>query len=315
MQPQTIKAAAAVKSTFSSTQYLNYGNIILNGYVTTASAVATAGTVGALNALTITTAGTNYTNGTYPNVYLSTSTGTFGYATVTVAGGIVTGVTITAGGRGFAVGQTITLNNILRTTTGTAAVLTVASVNTRNVEPVLKGWTNNYMNYFTNLTSVAPYGNYPGMDAGGFEFIVHSYKPPTGQIAVLTFSGPQGQGYTDGVYTGVATTTGKFGSGATINLTVAGGTVQVATINNPGTDYPLGTTVGIAGGACGPGSGFYAVVSAISNVDLNGEPYWSQRPLSGYAVVNSQFPLPGGGGGWLYPAPDSPVEPPMATLT
>jgi hypothetical protein len=228
----------------------------------------------------------------------------------------VTGVTITSDGRGFVVGQTIKLSNITRTAPGTVAVLTVASVDTREVYPVLKGWTNNYSNYYTDLTPPAPYTNtYPGMDAGGFEYIVHSYKPTTGQIAAVTFSGPQGQGYTDGVYTGVATTTGRFGSGATLNIVVAGGQVQTAFLNNPGTDYPVGTTLGIAGGACGPGTGFFAVVSAITNVDTNGEPYWSQRPLSGYAVVNSLFPLPGGGGGWLYPQPDSPVEPPMATLT
>lgn len=306
--------AAAIKSTFSTPQYLNFGNVILNGYISTASGVSTAGTVGAIATLSISAAGTNYVNGTY-TAYLGSATGSFGYATVTVAGGLVTGATLTTGGSGFAVGDVISLGGIPRTAAGTTATLTVTAVNTRDITPVLKGWTTNYSSYYTELAPPAPYSNtYPGMDAGGFEYMVHSFKPSTGTIANIGFTPAMGSGYTDGIYTNVATSTGRFGSGATLNIVVAGGQVLSATLNNPGTDYPVGTTLSVAGGAIGPGTGFYVVVTNISVTSLGGNPYWSQRPVNAQTQVNSLFPLAGGGGGWIYPVPDSPVAPPIDVL-
>jgi hypothetical protein len=315
MIPRTAKVAAYVQSTFTNPQYLDYGNVILNGYVTTANAVSTAGASGGLDTLSITTAGTNYANGTYTNVYLSSITGSFGFATVTVAGGAVTGVAITSAGENFTVGDTIKLSNITRASAGTTAVLTVGAVDTRIVQPVFKGWTTNFSSYYTEIPPVAaPYANtYPGMDAGGFEYVVHSYKPPTGTISSIGFTGPMGSGYTDGIYTGVATTTGAFGSGATLNIVVAGGQVQTAFLNNVGAGYPVGTTLGVAGGAIGPGTGFSVVVTSISTTSLGGEPFWSQRPVNAQAQVNSLFPLPGVGG-WIYPVGDSAVPPPIGTL-
>lgn len=414
MIPRTVKVAAAVKSTLTTPQYLNYGNVILNGYLTTASGVATAGATGAIASLTISNGGTNYTNGTYTGVMLSGGNGSWAYANITVAGGIVTVCTITTGGSGFVVGQVLTLGAIPRTAAGTNATVTVATVNTRKVSPVLKGWTTNYSSYYTELAPAAPYTNtYPGMDAGGFEYIVHSFKPPTGPIASIGFSGPQGYGYTDGVYTNVPTVSGPFGSGATLNIVVAGGQVQSVTLNNPGTGYrpgstltPVSTAVGtvtgislvsagggypratvstgnptttitgsgsglvvdwstaggplgpkplafvginsnpgsgginyavgdtasVPGGSpnaiisvtsitptgvttpIGPGSGFFVVIGGVSPVSLNGNPYWSQRPVNAQSQVNSLFPLPGGGGGWIYPVADSAVPPPIDTL-
>lgn len=316
MIPRTIKVAAAVKSTFSSTQLLNYGNVILNGYLTTASGVATAGAEGGIATVTISAAGTNYTNGSYTGVYLGGTTGTFGYANVTVAGGAVTAVTITSAGQNFTVGQVLTLGGIPRTASGTTATVTVATVNTRSVRPSLKGWTTNYSSYYTQLPPVAsPYTQtYPGMDAGGFEFEVTSFKPPTGSVGSIGFAPFIGQGYTDGFYTGVATSTGPYGSGATLNIQVVGGQVVACTINNAGTGYPVGTTLSVAGGAIGPGTGFYVVVTSTSGTVANGQPLWSQRPINAQSQVNSLFPLQGGGGGWIYPVGNSPVPPPIDTL-
>ena len=313
MIPRTIKVAAAVQSTLTAPQYLDYGNVILNGYLTTASGVATAGAVGAIASITISAAGTNYTNGTYTGLLLSGGNGSWGYANVTVSGGAVTAATITSGGSGFVVGQVLQLGNIPRTAAGTAATLTVATVNTRKVTPVIKGWTTNYSNYYTELAPAAPYTNtYPGMDAGGFEYMVHSFKPPTGTISALGFDGPQGYGYTDGIYTGVATTTGPFGSGATLDIVVAGGQVQSVVLNNPGTGYEQGSTLTTT--AIGPGTGFFVVIVGINVTSLGGDPYWSQRPVNAQSQVNSLFPLPGGGGGWIYPVGDSAVAPPIDTL-
>lgn len=315
MIPRTVKAAAAVQSTFTTNQYLDYGNIILNGYQTTASAVATAGTVGAINTLTLSSGGTNYTNGTYTNVYLGGyPEGSWGTATVVVAGGIVTTVTVTSGGQNYTVGQVLTLGGIPRTAPGTAATVTVATVNTVSYQPVLKGWTTNYSSYYTELAPASPYSNtYPGCDAGGFEYIVHSFKPPTGNVAGIGVSEFSGSGYTDGVYTNVSTTSSSFGTGATLNIVVAGGQVVEAQLNNPGTGYPRNAALYPNPATIGAGTGFYAIVLGITNVSLNGDPYWSQRPINGQAAVNSLFPLPGVGG-WIYPVADNPVAPPIDTL-
>lgn len=315
MIPRTVKAAAAVQSTFTTNQYLDYGNIILNGYKSTASAVSTAGAVGAINTVTLSAGGTNYTNGTYTDVYLGGyPEGSWATATVVVAGGAVTTVTLTGGGQNYTVGQVITLGGVPRATAGTTATVTVATVNTLSYQPVLKGWTTNYSSYFTELAPASPYNNtYPGCDAGGFEFMVHSFKPPTGAIAAIGAQEFAGTGYTDGVYTNVPTTSTSFGTGATLNMVISGGQVIQALLNNPGTGYPRNAGLYPDPGTVGPGVGFAAVVLDITSVSLNGDPYWSQRPINGQAAVNSLFPLPGVGG-WIYPVADSPVAPPIDTL-
>jgi hypothetical protein len=316
MIPRTVQAAAAIQSTFTTNQYNDYGNIILNGYQTTASAVSTAGAIGAVNTVTISAAGTNYTNGTYTNVYLGGyPEGSWATATVIVAGGIVTTVTVTGGGQNYTVGQVITLGGIPRTAPGTAATVTVATVNTNSYRPAIKGWTTNYSSYYTEIPpNPAPYdATYPGMDAGGFEYIVHSFKPPTGVIAGIGAPNFTGTGYTDGVYTNVSTTTSSFGTGATLNIVVSGGQVVQALLNNPGSGYPRNAALYPNPATIGAGTGFYAIVLGITNVSANGDPYWSQRPVNGQAAVNSLFPL-SGVGGWIYPVADSPVAPPIDAL-
>ena len=313
MIPRTVKVAAAVKSTLSTPQYLDYGNVILNGYTTTASGVATAGATGAIDTLTISSGGTNYTNGTYTGVMLAGSNGNWAYADITVAGGIVTVATLTTGGSGFVVGQVLTLGAIPRTAAGIDATVTVATVNTRSVQPVLKGWTTNYSSYFTRLSSVIGYGGaHPGMNSANFDYIVHSFKPPTGIITAIGFVGPMGYGYTDGVYTNVGASSYSFGAGATLNLLVAGGQVQSVTINNPGDGYARGGALSIPV-AIGPGTGFSVVILGINVTSLGGDPYWSQPPVNAQRQVNSLFPLPGVGG-WIYPKQDIPTAPPIDTL-
>jgi len=63
--------------------------------------------VGGINAFTIDSGGTLYTNGTYTNVALTGGSGTGAYATIVVAGGIVTTVTITAHGVDYVAGNTL----------------------------------------------------------------------------------------------------------------------------------------------------------------------------------------------------------------
>lgn len=300
--------AAYVQSTFNTTQLDTYGNVTLSGYLTTANAVATVGTVGAIDTLTLTTPGSGYTNGTYTQVYLGGyPQGSFGYATVVVAGGVVTTVTLTTGGQRFTVGQVLTFSI---PGGGTGATVTVATVDTRNVRPAYKGWTNMQYQYFTRLP-VNLYNVFPGTTAN-FEYTVHSFKPPTGIISSIGFGGPVGYGYTDGIYTNVATTTGPYGAGATLDILVAGGQVQSVVLNTPGNGYVQGSTLAVAGGAIGPGTGFFVVITSLTSIVSNGDPFWSQPPvLSPGSTGGDGFPPYSGG---IYPVPDSPNEPPIDTL-
>lgn len=60
-----------------------------------------------INTVSITNPGSGYTNGTYPAVVLTGGAGTGGYATITVAGNVVTSVQITAHGQNYAVGNVL----------------------------------------------------------------------------------------------------------------------------------------------------------------------------------------------------------------
>lgn len=62
----------------------------------------------AVNAISITNPGSGYTNGTYTAVVLTGGTGTGAYATITVAGNVVTAVQITAHGQNYTIGDILT---------------------------------------------------------------------------------------------------------------------------------------------------------------------------------------------------------------
>ena len=71
------------------------------------NAGVTINATGGANLFTL-TAGSGYTNGTYTSVAMTGGTGTGAQATITVAGGIVTSVIITANGTGYTVGDELT---------------------------------------------------------------------------------------------------------------------------------------------------------------------------------------------------------------
>ena len=111
-----------------------------------------------------------------------------------------------------------------------------------SVRPALKGWTNNYQEYYTQLQPNG-YGVNPG-DPTMFEYSVHSYTQETGPITTFSWVSP-GSGYTPGTYLAVPLT-GGAGVGATANFVIAagatGGPVTAASFVSGGTGYPVGTT-------------------------------------------------------------------------
>jgi len=312
MIPRTVQMAQAVASAFTTTDLENYGNIILNGYVTDTPGVSTAGATGAIASITLATGGSGYVNGTYPNAYLGGSQGMFAYGTVTVAGNIVTNVVLNTGGINYLVGSTVTP----AVPGGTGATITVDTVNTRQIDPALKGWTTNYYEYYTR-NGAPDYNINPG-DPTMFEYVVHSFEVPNGAITAF---GPfqTGTGYTAGTYTAVPLL-GATGTGATADIVVdAGGTVTSITLNAAGTGYQQWQTVTVddATELGGTGSGFFAYISAI-NVLSSGAPNWAQAPrryfqnqvlpsnanpsINNPAAIQYTF---------LYPVVDNPIQPPI----
>ena len=74
------------------------------------------------------TAGSGYSNGTYTNVALTGGSGAGAFATIVVAGGVVTSVTITQPGQGYIVGNVLSLPSTIPFTPGVAATITVATL-------------------------------------------------------------------------------------------------------------------------------------------------------------------------------------------
>lgn len=81
-----------------------------------------------INTLGAITGGTGYTNGTYTNVALTGGSGAGAFATVTVAGGIVTAVVITQPGQGYTVGNSLGFPATIPFTPGTLASVLIATI-------------------------------------------------------------------------------------------------------------------------------------------------------------------------------------------
>lgn len=202
MIPRTVRMAAEVDNLFTPQQYLEYGNLILNGYLT----------VG-------------------PN---TTNKKAWQYA---------------------------------ETTTAPVNLPSLSSV-----RPAYKGWSTNYMEYYTR-NGGADYNVQPG-DPTNFNYTVHSFTQRSGVLLTVTNLYP-GSGYTPGVYT--LPTTGGSGTGATLNITVnATGIVTIATVSFGGDGYQVGDLLfaTIPGG----GTGFRVNAATINTTQVAGEPQWAQVP-------------------------------------
>ena len=183
------------------------------------------------------------------------------------------------------------------------------------VTPALKGWTTNYMEYYTRAQ--AGYSFEPG-DPTMFTTSIHSFGISNGSILSLgAIAG--GSGYTPGTYNGV-TLTSAIGSGAIADITVgaSGEVTAVALTAVLGTGYQQWQTVSApAASIGGTGSGFYVYVSAITPL-AGGNPGWSRPPIR----FNQQQVLPTNQGptvnnraaiqySFLYPIADNTTEPPI----
>jgi hypothetical protein len=100
---------------------------------------------GVINTISITNAGSAYTNGTYENVALSGGSGTGALATITVAGGIITKVAIINGGSLYVVNDVLTASSATIGNTGSNFSITISNIDNAagtswlgiNYDPVL----------------------------------------------------------------------------------------------------------------------------------------------------------------------------------
>ena len=84
---------------------------------------------GAIAALGTITGGSAYTNGNYQNVPLTGGQGTDAVGTITVAGGVVTSVTLNNPGSFYVVGDSLSASSVNIGGTGTGFSITVANIN------------------------------------------------------------------------------------------------------------------------------------------------------------------------------------------
>ena len=183
--------------------------------------------------------------------------------------------------------------------------------------PAMKGWSTNYMEYYTQLPPNG-YGVNPG-DPTMFNYTVHSFTPQIGAVSSLGRV-QAGYGYTPGTYTNVPTIGGS-GVGATLNITVdANGNVVAATLNAVGSGYSAGNGLGVASpGTIGSGSDFAVVIASVTNVSPAGQPKWNQAPRRYFQNQVAPFVPPNSNQqaiqySFIYPVADSIVPPPIDAL-
>jgi GH18 family chitinase len=187
-----------------------------------------------------------------------------------------------------------------------------------SVQPALKGWTNNYQEYYTQLQPNG-YGVNPG-DPTMFEFAVNSFTAQQGAVATLGAI-QTGYGYTPGSYTGVATVGGS-GTGATLDIVVgASGTITSVILNSPGSNYAAGNGLGVASpGPLGTGLSFSVAVASVTNVSPAGQPKWNQAPRRYSQAQLAPFVPPNNNPAaiqysYMYPIANNLTAPPIGALT
>ncbi|WP_448702620.1 gliding motility-associated C-terminal domain-containing protein [Mucilaginibacter sp. AW1-3] len=236
---------------------------------------------------TITTGGSSYVAGTYYKVPMLGGSGSGATATITVASGAVTGVTITANGPVYAVGDVLTCASSSIGNAGSGFTYTItgytSNIHFNNAVPAApnnttvitasqgggaNGTTLLPPDASQTLTVTQPTINFPAL--GTKQFTSNDLNPgATGSnfttSSISTFNNPSaGSGYTNGVYYAVPLNGGS-GTGATATITVIGGVVTSVIPVSTGINYLVGDILNTpAANIGGTGSGFQVVVSAVS---------------------------------------------------
>jgi|GEM_PF-4295568 len=248
------------------------------------------------------TPGSGYTNGTFINQPLTGSTGTGATATIVVAGGIVTSVTLTNPGIGYDL-----TNNVVSAALagGSGFYLNILSLTGTTPYPIKRVEKSRIAK---NLSSTydAPSSEFQiyTQFATSFQFyptniqlanIVYLKQPVwsvwgytlNGYISTLTGL-VGGSGYVNGVYANVPLLGGS-GNSALATITVFGNIVTSVVLTNPGKVYLNGDILSASNlNVGGSGSGFSITVSSlvpgsirpIYNPITSIQPLWNDDDIS-----------------------------------
>ena len=237
--------------------------------------------VGAIQTFAITTAGSDYANGTYTAVTLNGGSGTNATADVTVSGGGITSIVPNNPGSNYQVGDSLTIS---------VNDLGGSKLSTVNIDAGGSGYTDGT---YLNVPLITSSGTGSGAKA--------NITVSGGAVTVCTIANDQGSGYTltdtltvegdeltvavpsggnisvagnnyaNGTYTNVATTQtntrdGLQGNGLTLDIGITGNQVTSATINSAGTNYQVGDTLSVAIGDVGStGAGIINTVTIANS--------------------------------------------------
>jgi hypothetical protein len=170
--------------------------------------------------------------------------------------------------------------------------------------PAMKGWTTNYMEYYTQLASYPPYNTTSG-DPTMFAYWVNSFSDnqSPGIVTALTITNP-GTNYTLGSYLGEPMI-GGTGSSLTADIQVSdlGGPVTALLELSAGGGYPSGTVAINAGTNALTGTGTGLLVNVTGDFAL---PYGASLTGigtsggTGYRVGDTVEPVFGTGTGAVY---------------
>jgi hypothetical protein len=179
---------------------------------------------GPITSITLTNGGSGYADGTYNNVFFtSTGQSLYAQATFVVSGGIVTSATLLNGGSNYAVGQTLTTANTNLGGTGSGLVVTVAAVDS-SVFRIQSGLSPDIslFKYLINSTagdslgSIKWEGNDSSGGASGIQAKIGAYSVGTFAGGYLSFFTKSSSTYTSLVEAMRIGSEGNIGISATV---------------------------------------------------------------------------------------------------
>jgi hypothetical protein len=266
------------------------------------SSVATAvlASSGSIKSITITNGGTGGTNGTGVAVSITGGGGTGATATATIAGGVVTVITITAGGSGYTSAPTVSVTGqagspVYAPVIGkVVASVTVGTPGSGYTSAPTIGFTGGSGSGATATATMATLTDVlavtvtnPGVGYTGTPTV--SFTPQGGGAAatISVLGGTEGSGNVTGVTitnggtlytTAPSVTTTSGGSGVTFTAVLTGGVVTSVTFSGTGTGYTNGDALIFTGGLAGSGATATATTAgAVESVTITngGSGYWN----------------------------------------
>lgn len=257
--------------------------------------IASGGTVGVIASLDSGSlnGGTGYTDDVYENIpLLSAGSGTNAEATITVSGGSVTLVSLTAGGEGYQIGETLTANNVL---IGGGSNFSI-DVDTLSSDLFLSTTST-----YTDAAGLTAPSSMATLDAsalyldGVYFSILDAGTGPSGSAVVsgdrvaVVYDGSNynwvtvsqtglnfivsldnlvsGSGYSDAVYSDIPLISDYTGMGALATIEVTGGVVTDVILTSGGEDYIAGETLHVDDALIGGGTGFTIDVDTVQSSD------------------------------------------------